>query len=150
MATDISNLWPLDAIHVDVRTPRDILLMQTGQLQQATKGLLESQVHTTEAKEGVSHRFDIIAPALGNYRHSVMTVKHSRDMPYPTTISSIADTLSERMSTDINRQYTEEDFIERVREILGSVQVVAVIQSLLARIQSAKSASVADAPSEEQ
>lgn len=167
MEVEIPNLWPLDAIKVDVRTPLDILRAQAGQLQQASQGLLESQVNTTETEKGVAHQFDIIAPALGNYRHTIMTVRHSGDMPYPVQIQSIADVSYEEFKIKeqqitiqtrtpsllssfgdgtrvldhqerliISREaYTEDDFIFKVRYILRSGKVVALIQSLLARVR---------------
>jgi hypothetical protein len=142
MATQIPNLWPTDLIKVDVRTPLDILLMQTGQLQQASKGLLESQARTVETADQVSHEFDIVAPSLGNYRHTILTIRHAPEMPYPVTVDSIAD--EEELDEDVVALlagrviYTEEDFIKRLRMILSSKRVAAVIQSLLARTRAAK------------
>lgn len=91
MATEIPNLWPVDAIKVDVRTPYDILRAQSGQLQQASQGLLQSALNTTETEKDVLYSFDIVAPLLANYRHTIMTVQHSADMPYPAEVRSIAD-----------------------------------------------------------
>ena len=40
MAIEIPNLWPVEAIKVDVLAPLDILRVQAGHFQQASKGFV--------------------------------------------------------------------------------------------------------------
>jgi hypothetical protein len=106
MSASIPDLWPED-IAVDSVTPLAILNAQATKLAEKTKGLLEAEVTTHEEQEPVPqpgvvdvsrplskillvHEFDVIAPALQNYRHRIMSVKHSPELCYPCRIFSDA------------------------------------------------------------
>jgi hypothetical protein len=158
MAVEIPNLWPVEAIKVDVLSPVAILRAQAGHFQQASMGLLRAEVSTTTGDNRVSHQMDIVAPALGNYRHAILTVRHSADMPYPATVYD-AGTGSTGGQTKPTlcisllppqpfEAYSEKEFVEKVSSILNSGTVIALIQSLLARSSEATAPPTPEAISE--
>ena len=149
MATEVPNLWPVQAIKVDVLTPLNILRVQAGHFQQASKGLLEAEVSTTTSEGVISHQMDIVAPALGNYRHTILTVRHSEDMPYPATIYPLGPRLLNGINTGTaSVVYSEGEFITDVSSVLQSGTVIALIQSLLARSREATAPPTPEATSE--
>jgi hypothetical protein len=144
MADSIPVVWP-DDIKVDVLTPLMILRAQVEPLKRMTKGQLQVQVNTLSSAEAekVTHSMDLVAPNLGNYRHGILAVTHSREFVYPAEFEAACfqpnlDDPEKSLRTLVgdppNVADSEERFIELLTEVLRSRQVKSVIQSLLARI----------------
>jgi hypothetical protein len=150
MSTSIPDLWPED-LSVNILTPAAILKGQAAKLAEKTKGLLEAEVTTSEEPRAAAgpldltrtdaqstgntlivHDFDLIAPALQNYRHRVMVAKHSAALCYPASV------MSEALIHGPIVANSEQEFIQLVGTILQSVAVRAVIQSLIARSNEAQ------------
>ena len=155
MTATIPNLWP-DDIKVDLLPPVTILRVQAGQLSRLTGGILDADVTTvTGDKDFVVHRLDVVASALAGRRYRVLTATHRADY-YPVVLEAecfrpktrttkynpfespggIVTTRTENLTwpdaTDWRPAPANQDeFIERVREVLRSKEVRAVIESLI-------------------
>ena len=130
MAISIPDLWPGD-LTVDVLSPLAILRAQASLLEQKTKGLLRAEVTTNVVeKKDVQHQFDIVAPALNKYRYRVLVASHKPDLVYPVVI---------RWSPDAYEiEYSESELLHALGNILSSVSVRSVIDSLIAKSNEAK------------
>jgi hypothetical protein len=149
MPDTIPNLWASD-ISVDVVPPVAILQMQAGILKRMTKGLLEGEVSTTYGNnDRVQHQLDVIAPALGYYRHRLLSATHDRELVYPVTVEAEcflpagidavlpalkANDLLQGVDKSKPKAATQEEFLDLVGKVLRSQQVKSLIQSLIARI----------------
>lgn len=125
MTNEIPNLWPTDAIVVNALTPAAILRYQVPLLRQSTQGLLDAEVTTVNDDKNVEMHLDVVAPALRNYRHRLVSIYHKKNLVYPVSIASEGNAVYSVISQD--------DFIQRLKSILTSAQTIAVLQSLLAR-----------------
>ena len=144
MPSIIPNLWPND-IEVDVVPPVTILRAQASHLGPLTRGILEAEVTTVTANgDRLAHRLDLIAPALGDYRRTILTLTHNRDMFYPVTLEAecfrpkskglLGTPLSEVLTGEWRPLVaTQNELIDRTRQVLQSVEVRSLIQSLIAR-----------------
>jgi hypothetical protein len=146
MPDTIPDLWS-ENIRVDVLTPIVILRSQEGLLSKKTQGILEAKVTTTATKELVQHQLDLIAPALNRYRETLLTVTHRPERVYPVRVAAecLQSPRTELEAPDwIRRQKggpppgtrdanNQDELIDLLRIILRSSQVVAAIESLIAR-----------------
>jgi hypothetical protein len=154
MTATIPNLWP-DDIKVDVLPPLVILRAQASKIHQLTKGVLLGEVTSTEDSDGfVTHRLDLIAPALDNRRARILSVTH-REGFYPVVIEAecfrpkAPPRPRSRPAGEVTSRFFgssewpdpkdwrpigggQDEFIRRVGEVLKSKEVRAVIDSLLA------------------
>ena len=137
MTAAIPNLWPAD-LAVGVVSPRALLKTQASNLSPMTKGLLDGEVLTAAGHSQVSHRLQLIAPALNGLRRTILTVSHGRDEPYPAWVDADCFKPDEE---DIERQpdvewrptaWTFEELLALVKKALESNHVRSAIQSLLA------------------
>ena len=133
MTVEIPNLWPVKEFKLDVISPLAILRAQATRLQEMTQGILEAQVTSSfdDKEDKVSHQFNIVAPALGDYSHRILTAIHAKNMFYPVTVYTIA--YLHEYSKDGVAAYSQEQWIDLLRKIFASNEVIAVIQSLIAR-----------------
>lgn len=126
----IESLWNLDFSSDSASMPRDILAQQAKYLEEATRNILVGEVKTVvdnynrQSNNGSNmlHGLVIKAPSLGNYQFTLLTVSQNLSV-YPLELT---DNLSERKWTIAS----EEEFIARLAEILGSHQVQKAIYSL--------------------
>lgn len=145
MTTTIPDLWS-DDIRVDVLTPLVILQSQEGFLEQKTQGILRADVATTTSGPLVQHQLDIVAPALKQYRKTLVTAKHHKDMVYPVTVRAESFLPEEtgvpapigvpfplEPPPDQREANTQDEFVDLVRQVFQSGRVKAMIQSLIAR-----------------
>lgn len=130
MADEIPNLWPLDALSLEVRSPLTVLRAQAARLTQMSKGVLRAEVKSVTQGEKAEdkqtyHLLDVTAPAAGNLRRTVVVVVHKEDGAYPARIVQAPD----------GREYasSEAEFIQILSGVLNSSQTVSALQSLLAR-----------------
>jgi hypothetical protein len=162
MTATIPNLWPED-IKVDVLPPFTILKYQAAKLRELTKGILEAEVTAVSGPEDfVTHRLDLIAPALEGRRSRVLSVTHRVDFypvvleaecfrpkPSPTTLgeligaSRMAATVASALASKVPPTWPNPDdwkpvandqaeLLKRIGEVLKSPQVRATIDSLIA------------------
>jgi hypothetical protein len=153
MTATIPNLWP-DDIKVDVLPPLVILRAQASKIHQLTKGVLLGEVTSIEGSDGfVTHRLDLIAPALDNRRVRILSATH-REGFYPVVIEaecyrpkarSVAEMMHLGTLFDMKVGTTwpdatnwrpvaagQSEFVKYIGEVLKSKEVRAVIDSLLA------------------
>lgn len=154
MATTIPTLWPED-IKVDVLPPLTILKYQAAKLREITKGILQAEVTTvTGSDDFVSHRLDLIAPALEGRRFRVLIATHRTDF-YPVVLEAdcfrpriAPGTVAGRMpeATEVGggpRPWPpkndwrpvandQDEFLKRVGEALRAGEVRAAINSMIA------------------
>jgi hypothetical protein len=158
----LASLWP-DDIKVNVQPPIAILRTQATEIGKITKGILKGEVSTTTGVDDfVTHRLDLVAPALGGRRVGVLNATHRSDI-YPVVIeadffkpqpprsklgavTAAAAGLSMYLAAggisepppwpnpDDWRPVAnnEDEFVARVREVLRSGKVRAAIDTLLA------------------
>lgn len=133
--TTIPDLWPSEALKVDVRTPAAILRAQAAQVRPNTKGILVADVTTTKSDSGsVIMALEILAPSLDNYRHRLLDVQYNQDEIYPAIITAkgLKDT-QRGASVERKTAYSEGDFIDILMEVLNARETIALLQSLIAR-----------------
>lgn len=129
------NLWPLDQIDVNARTPCAILTGQAEYLRQFTQERLLGEIETKRSPDGwLQHRFVLVAPAL-QFRQHILLAAHAEGMVYPARLE--ADCLLPELPTDTVKNplllATEKQFLEVVGQVFRSRQVQGLVQSLLAR-----------------
>lgn len=153
----IESLWP-DQIRPRVRSPNAILKAQALALAQQTAGVLLGEIILRQEEEGLlGLEFNIVVPALGGYRHRVLTVKHAPDLPYPAIVDAevFSTPLESRgalsriagvMEAGVvalagafpnNRAASDGELITLVARVLKSSQVLSAAQSLIARASDA-------------
>ncbi|MDR3634830.1 MAG: hypothetical protein P4L84_13580 [Isosphaeraceae bacterium] len=137
MAETIPDLWA-DDIRVDVLTPLAILRTQQGLLKKRTQGVLDAKVTSVEENGLVQHQFDVVATAIQRYQERVLIATHASGRVYPVTVK--AETLEhleqleeDDILTDECIVFTEEDFIQIIRQVFQSGEVRSAMQSLIAQ-----------------
>ncbi|MBS1917002.1 MAG: hypothetical protein JST87_12055 [Bacteroidetes bacterium] len=128
-----NNLWPSFENIPDIKTPKSVLLEQAMYLENASKNLLKVQIATgsraASGKETIVYRFNIIAPFLGNYSFSLLTLEHDIFL-YPLLITCQL----------LNRSYniqTEKDFFEILKTIFNDQKTIDTINNLLSQSKAA-------------
>jgi hypothetical protein len=135
MSEDVKSYWP-DDFGVKVLTPVAVLRIQSEALSRATHGLLEADVVSASTKNQVSHELQLVAPALGGERRTVLTVTHQRNEPYPATLDApVFEPADEPDGDPRPVASTMQEFTALVKRVLQSKEVRAAAQSLLARSQ---------------
>lgn len=147
MSQTIESLWP-DQIRNRVFSPSTILKAQGEALARQTGGVLLGEIRrdVDDEKNIVSLAFNIVVPALDNYRHRVLDVFYSQDLVYPAivdaevlrpTSSMMVDEFSRSGRIGLlnlgSRADSDKQLIGLVEKVLRSPQVLAAAQSLLAR-----------------
>ncbi|MFO0799570.1 MAG: hypothetical protein U0804_19035 [Gemmataceae bacterium] len=152
--------WP-DDIKVDVLPPVAILRARASEIGRITKGILKGEVSTTTgAGDMVSHRLDLVAPALNGRRYGVLNAIHRADL-YPVLVEAECfkpPVSRSRVGAAVGGSFpmfvaggtdpepppwpdptdwrpvanNEDEFVARVREVLRSGKVRAAIDTLLA------------------
>lgn len=136
MPEEVKSYWP-DDFGVKVLTPVAVLRIQSEALSRATQGLLEAEVVSASSKNQVSHELQLVAPALGGERRTILTVTHGLKDPYPATLDAAVFHSDEPLQFLDKSPVasTMQEFTALVREVLQSKQVRGAAQSLLARSQ---------------
>jgi hypothetical protein len=147
MTANALDLWPAE-FQVAPLTPLRVLQLQRELLSQKTGGRLRAEIATANKGSPVRtpdewtgpeevHKFEIVAPALNDYRHQLLVCVHQRDFAYPCLVISDPDP-----DTDGVEASTQEEFLQLVKKVLSSKSTRALIESLLVRIAEAKAAPV--------
>ena len=136
MPTQISQEWP-DEISVDVVTPLTVLRTLASSLEQKTKGILRAEiVHSHLREDLVQLSFDIVAPAVGHYRHQLLIAQHHPELVYPVDLTG--DFLDDSINGQGYYRYTQtlstqQQLEKALMESIRSPNTLAVINSLIAR-----------------
>lgn len=120
------NLWGELPIEEKIETPASILRMQGIALNKATKGMLDVRVVQGNWQSDLTYEFRIVAPVLGNYSATVLTIRHPMAM-YPLGIASEALMNGSKQVSDLS------EFKETLKEILQSETVRRTVSGLLAQ-----------------
>jgi hypothetical protein len=148
MSQDPSSLWP-SGIRAKIQSPKALLKIQAEALARQTGGVLMGDVRQKEGQEDrTAFSFDIVVPALDNYRHPILNVAYKKELPYPCVIeaqyfqSSNAYDLfmvqGRLIRTAGNVAENDDEFLSILGVVLQSPQVVSVAQSLIARATEAQ------------
>ena len=135
MSQNIESLWSPD-IKATVLSPQTVLKGQAEALALKTGGILLAEL-TEEHEEGkVYLSFDLIAPALHGSRHRILRVICDENMAYPAKVEAEA-------FRPPRWAYTDQTFTATIAEVLRSIQVSSLAQSLVARANEALTATPA-------
>lgn len=128
MAKSTLDLWPTDIKADNMVTPLSILKEQASLLGGKTQNLVEAEVQTKPLGAEFSHSFLLVAPTLDNYRYKLFAVLHALDM-YPLKIVDENGGIRYEV-------HSQEEFVEKLREVLTSEKTKSVINALIAQSQS--------------
>lgn len=147
MSDVVTSYWP-DDIAAKVLSPLAVLKIQAGTLSGKTHGILDAEVVSAVSPARTSHELQLVAPALGGERRTILTAGHATKEPYPVTVE--ADVFKPTPDPDSEPDPYERDwrpvastvqeFADLVKKVLQSNQVRSAIQSLIARSNEANSA----------
>lgn len=130
-STPHRDLWPDDLGAIGVLPPVAILREQGELLAKKTKGLVEgcvvSRPERGRAASPFMHEFFLRVPAFGDYRFGLFDVRHDFEF-YPLSIR-FSPTDEELIAN------SEEDFLERLRELFSRPETRQIIDALLAQVQ---------------
>ncbi|MBI1927487.1 hypothetical protein HYR99_25005 [Candidatus Poribacteria bacterium] len=128
MAQNIPNLWPDDiAISNNLRAPVTILRQQATLLGEKTQNLVVAEVSSENRNGSFWYGFNLVAPALGNYRFRLFSIIHNIDF-YPVEIDFFA-------VDGIVKVESEKAFLEELRKLLSSEETKRIIRALIAQSQ---------------
>lgn len=147
----IPDLWG-PKISVDVLTPIAILNAQVTLLKQKTQGIVLAELKSSvDDKQIVTILFDLVAPAVGNFRSRVLAVRHKADFVYPALVTSGAFNVDYAAALSLGElkwgaaedQYsklarTEDEFLSLLQEALQSGPIMSIVQSMIARSNEAR------------
>ena len=138
----MNDLWAEDIGITTVKTPVAILKEQASLLGRKTQNLVIGEVISSsqEAEEPrITQRFNIKAPALGNYRYNLFSISHGIDV-YPLAMSVENSIVSELFNSNLisgshNPRIirSEEEFLDILNKILKSKRTKQVVHALLAQ-----------------
>jgi hypothetical protein len=114
------DLWPSDFGTAFTTTPVELLKAQAQLLSQKTNNVLQADVKSEVDGEGdFLHSFDIVAPALKQYRYTLFEIWHGVHL-YPVGV------VGEKVRLD-----DESELKEFLRKKLSSDDCKRVVNSLL-------------------
>ncbi len=117
------DMWADDIAKSELLAPVAILREQAALLGPKTQNLIEAEVRSESSGGEMDYDFDLVAPALGNYRYRLFWVRHG-PVFYPL-ILNVGGT-----SVQISCQ---KEFIEALGNILSSEETRKVVHSLIAQ-----------------
>jgi hypothetical protein len=124
-----NSLWgDLSALPTP-RTPKSILREQADVLNHYTHAVIFAEVTDDSDAVALKVTLDLVAPALNNYRYTIVTVRHKIEL-YPCEVLPFGSYGGSKKCDD------EQMFLEVLSGLLGSSKVREVIAALLAQSQS--------------
>jgi len=124
------NLWGELPVVEKVRTPLSILREQAALLGQTSEKLLEGEVVvTSDSPDQIEAHLNIVAPTLGGYSVTILSIRHGLEM-YPVTVQH-ALVEGTRISAK-----NEEAYLDALKRIFTSESVRKVITALRIQIRS--------------
>ncbi len=121
--SDTNDLWPDDIGFSDVIPPATILRQQAALLSRKTKGLVVAEVNTVSDGDSFRHNFFLTAPALDNYRYSLIRVVHGIQL-YPVHLQT------GEFAVEVK---DESHLISALEKIFSSNETRRVLSSLIAQ-----------------
>lgn len=128
MPVKIEDLWP-DLGASAIVTPAAILKTQATALSQKTKGLLQGEVTTWANSGSIYHRFNLLVPALDNYRYGLLAVHHSPVL-YPIVVDDGPSGVPQLKLQD------EGELRDWLRQAFSAPNTKRVLEALLAQAAS--------------
>jgi hypothetical protein len=119
------SLWP-DFEDNSIETPKNILEEQGKFLSEQTKNILEVEISSTpiEGEDNkIVHHFDIVAPALNNYKYRLLSITHSIEF-YPLDVA---------YKGSYQRVLDEDQFVKKLSSIFNDESTIRIIKSLIAQ-----------------
>jgi len=127
MPTTIPDLWPADFGVSGPLPPVAILRGQAAALTERTKGLVMGYVRTVpEGGQGFVYAFDLVAPALDDYRYMLLTIGHDINL-YPVEL------LARLIRPESFRAANPEEFERILKEVLSKDETMRIVRSLIAQ-----------------
>lgn len=124
MAENIPDFWPEDIGATTVVTPLSLMKEAASYLGPKTKQLVKAEVRTNATGDSFQQSFLLVAPGLNNYQYLLFYLQHPITL-YPATLvwqSGPALIMS------------QEQLVEKLKEIIGSEQTKKIVQALLAQV----------------
>jgi hypothetical protein len=126
----IPDLWPTNLGTPNLRAPVAILRKQATAIAEKTGGIVEGKITAEVRGTTFNYSFWLVAPALGNYSYRLFSIDHDANY-YPLRI--IREFLGDQVSGV--KVKSEEEFIERLKEILSHEKTIHIIHSLITQSQ---------------
>lgn len=120
------NLWGDLPTGSDVVPPSTILREQAAILSDQTNNILAGEVRVVRDDDVIRHALEIVAPALDNYRYTVLVAQHRVDL-YPVSV------LAPQLGRGWVECGNEAAFVAEVERILKSEPLRRVVGALLAQ-----------------
>jgi hypothetical protein len=119
------NLWG-ELQLVALAQPVTILRQQATKLGELTKNILTGEVRqlVSGASSFLLYALEVVAPAVGGYRHRVLAIQYALLTPYPLLITGAGNRRPVQCET-------EEEFIQNLASILQSDDIQQPIRTLL-------------------
>lgn len=129
------DLWGNISIDYTTKVPVMFLKEQAALLNDKTEKFLEGKVNAVEVSSDdiVGYELNIVAPALNNFKRTILSIFHPAINFYPVNISH-QDYAGEWTTSS---SASEMDFIAKLREILSSPITHDAIKSLVAQSRAA-------------
>jgi hypothetical protein len=129
MTQNIPSLWPNDIAisNNNLRAPVTILRQQATFLGEQTQNLVVAEVNSENRDGTFWYGFNLVAPALGNYRYRLFSIIHSINF-YPIEIDFFG-------VDGLIKVSSEQEFIESLKTIFASEKTKQVVQALMAQSQ---------------
>jgi hypothetical protein len=96
------DLWPEKLESEKIKPPVAILKEQASALAKKTRNLVEGKVYSEEG-ETLSYSFNLVAPALNNYRYRLFQMRHDIRM-YPLYLNVELEIFKEIAETEYLKQ----------------------------------------------
>lgn len=120
-----NNLW--NSLEFEaVTTPKAILNEQATHFTKMTKNVLLARVKSAGNTQTLVFHFEILAPALNNYRIHICSIQHDLVNWYPLKMVT-------RPNNEIIECKDEEEFISNLKKELNREDVTQAIKSLYAQ-----------------
>lgn len=122
---DNQDFWPEGLDQLDENPPVALLRKQAALLGEKTGHAVEASIETGTRSGEFVHYFNLIVPALEDYRYELFRVRHGVDF-YPLKVFDNAG------SQDLA---TEEEFVNWLKALLSSDRTKKIISSLVAQVR---------------
>lgn len=114
------DLWP-DFEAEKIKNPKTFLVEQASHLSEKTKNVLLAEVKSSgDIKNKILHSFDIVAPALSNYRFNLFHIRHQM-LYYPLEFID---------NGQISILQNEDELVENMKRVFNSDETKRILSSL--------------------
>lgn len=128
------DLWPDDIATVTIKAPSVILREQASKLGDRTKNIVVAEIKdklSPYEATSLHHEFQIVAPALNNYRYTLFSITHDASELYPLDFIASKDLLKEVETPDNRVYFKHENLLEPLITVVNEPEFVAVLSRLL-------------------